>query len=148
MATLAQLAPDLTRTFPRSPRETLGGYVVVGRTLDKCRAVLAGTDGGYLYNCGLDQQFFAFAGIDQAEFREFVATGATDEEVAAWIGRHARPRERAEIVRWNNQMRDRRLSELPDEVQLYLEDYLPTILKPGQVVRVWFDVYDFEEGRL
>ena len=37
------LAKDLTRTFPRSPRETLGGYVIAGRALDKCRAVLAET---------------------------------------------------------------------------------------------------------
>lgn len=36
---LTLLAPDLTRDFPRSPRETLAGYVVAARTLDKCRAV-------------------------------------------------------------------------------------------------------------
>ena len=37
---LKLLALDLTKPkiFPRSPRETLGGYVLAGRTLDKCRA--------------------------------------------------------------------------------------------------------------
>ena len=44
---LRLLAKDLTRDYPRSPRDTLGGYVVAARTLDKCRAVLAGTAGEY-----------------------------------------------------------------------------------------------------
>jgi hypothetical protein len=35
---LKLLAKDLTRTFPRSPRETLGGCVIAGRMLEKCRA--------------------------------------------------------------------------------------------------------------
>jgi hypothetical protein len=35
---LEVLAKDLSKDFPRSPRETLAGYVLAGRTLDKCRA--------------------------------------------------------------------------------------------------------------
>ncbi|TLY29238.1 MAG: DUF5069 domain-containing protein, partial [Nitrospirae bacterium] len=36
------LARDLRngKEFPRSPRETLGGYVLAARAVDKCRAVL------------------------------------------------------------------------------------------------------------
>jgi hypothetical protein len=34
------LARDLSKDFPRSPRETLAGYVIAARTLDKCRAAL------------------------------------------------------------------------------------------------------------
>lgn len=33
---LRLLARDLTREFPRSPRETLGGYVIAARAVDKC----------------------------------------------------------------------------------------------------------------
>ncbi|MFV1994189.1 MAG: DUF5069 domain-containing protein, partial [Verrucomicrobiales bacterium] len=40
---LTELALDLRSAFPRSPRATLAGYVIAGRTLDKCRAELAGT---------------------------------------------------------------------------------------------------------
>jgi hypothetical protein len=36
-------AKDLTKEYPRSPRDTLAGYVIAARMLDKCRAVLAGT---------------------------------------------------------------------------------------------------------
>jgi hypothetical protein len=38
---LKLLAGDLTKKFPRSPRETLAGYVIAARTVDKCRAVRA-----------------------------------------------------------------------------------------------------------
>lgn len=146
--TLMRLAPDLSQTFPRSPRETLGGFVVAARVLDKCRATLAGTDGGYIFNCPLDRIFFEFTGIDAEAFREFVATGASDEQVGEWLTAHATPRERIEVIRWNNRMREMRISELDDPLQRLLEDYIPTILKPGKVVYVWFDVYDIEEGRL
>jgi len=43
-------AKDLTKEYPRSPRETLAGYLIAARTLDKCRAVLAGTAGEYHFN--------------------------------------------------------------------------------------------------
>ena len=33
------------KEYPRSPRETLGGYVLAARAVDKCRAVLAGRQG-------------------------------------------------------------------------------------------------------
>src|SRR5208283_5889877 len=82
------LAPDLTRVAPRSARAPLGPYrAIAARALDKCRAELAGRAGSYHYNCPLDRGFFDFTRIDAAEFKRFVATGASDEEVIGWIDR-------------------------------------------------------------
>ena len=145
---LRLLAKDLTREFPRSPRETLAGFVVAGRMLDKCRAVIAGTNGEYHFNCLLDQTFLEFSGIDPEAFRNFVANGATDDEVAGWIREHARKRSKLEIIKWNNQMRERRISEMPDEAQEFLEGYIPTNVPRNRPVYVWFDVYDLEEERI
>jgi hypothetical protein len=41
------LARDLRdrKEFPRSPRQTLAGYVLAARAVDKCRAVLVGGKG-------------------------------------------------------------------------------------------------------
>jgi len=86
---------------PRSPRETLSGYALAARALDKCRAALVGWQGDYLSNCPLDQRWLRFAGIDYEAFRGFVATGATDVEVAKWIGEHAKKRPQGEIDAWN-----------------------------------------------
>jgi len=145
---LALLAPDLTTGFPRSPRETLAGYVVAARALDKCRAVLAGTNGEYHFDCPLDRMFFDFTGIDSGAFRDFVATGATDAAVAAWIGEHSRVKDETERVVWNNQMRYTRPCDMPPELQVFLEGYIPENLRKNRPVYVWFDVYDIEEQRI
>ncbi len=144
-----RLSPlDLSTAAPRSPRESIGGYVIAARTLDKCRSLLNGTIGDYHYDCPLDKVFFEFAGLTGDQFKEFVATGASDDEVAAWIREHATKRERIEIIQWNNDLRGKRIGEMPDKLQEFLEDYIPANLPPGKPVYVWFDVYDIEEGRL
>lgn len=145
---LKLLAPDLTITFPRSPRETLGGYVIAGRTLDKCRAVLAGTNGEYHFDCPLDRQFLDFTGITADAFKAFVATGATDSEVEAWIMEHSKVREATEVVVWNNKMRHTRPCDMPVELQVFLEGYIPKFIRKNRPVYVWFDVYDIEEQRI
>jgi hypothetical protein len=145
---LLLLARDLTRDFPRSPRETLAGYVVAARTLDKCHADVAGTKGEYHFDCPLDRQFFDFTGISADPFKKFVATGATDDEVADWITRHAKKRERIEIIKWNNHLRYLRISEMPDKLQEFLEDYIPRFVPRNRPVYCWFDVYDLEEQRI
>ncbi|MDT7043724.1 DUF5069 domain-containing protein [Candidatus Nitronereus thalassa] len=145
---LDTITKDLTKDFPRSPREKLGDYVIAGRTLDKCRAVLLGKEGEYKFNCPLDREFFDFSKINANQFKECVASGATDHEVAAWIHEHATDRPRVEIVKWNNRLRGMRISELPDDAQEFLEDYIENYIPKGRQFYSWFDVYDLEEQRL
>jgi len=145
---LKVLAKDLTKEFPRSPRQMLAGYVIAARAVDKCRAVLAGTAGEYHSGCPVDQMWLGFAGIKYEAFRDFVATGATDEEIAEWVQNTAKPRPRIEIIRWNNDLRGKRISELSDDVQEYMEDYIPKFVPRNRPVYVFFDVYDLEEQRI
>jgi hypothetical protein len=142
------LAPDLTRQYPRSPRETLAGYVLAARVLDKCRADVNATVGEYKYNCPLDRVFFEFTSIDAEAFRDYVATGPTDQQVADWIGQHAKSRSRAEVIAWNNQLREKRIGELPPETQEFMEDYIPKFIPKNRPIYVWFDVFDIEEERM
>jgi hypothetical protein len=143
------LAPNLaTGDFPRSPRETIADYVIAGRTLDKCRADLAGSLGDYHFDCPLDNLFFDFPGITADAFKSVVGTGADDDAVAAWIGENSKVSEPRDIIQWNNDLRGRRISEMPIELQEFLESYIPENIPAGRVVYVWFDVYDIEEGRL
>jgi len=147
---LANLALDLTQDYPRSPRALFAGYIIVGRTLDKCRAMLNDTLGEYEYNYGIDRVFFEFAVIDADEFKDFVATGATDEEVADWIHQKAKIRSPGEIAAWNFTLKGRRISELPPERQAWVQEYLLANVKPEVQERVIFnfDLLDAEEGRL
>jgi|TARA_B110000305_G_C18944400_1_gene405436 hypothetical protein len=145
---LSSLALDLNSTNPRSPRSTLGGFVVLGRTLDKCRAVLAGTAGEYHFDCPLDNLFLDFTGITADEFKEKVASGLDDTEFYAWISERTTHLAKIEIIKWNNELRYKRISEMPDELQEFLEGYIPEFLPAEKVVYYWFDVYDIEEGRI
>jgi hypothetical protein len=141
-------ALDLTKDAPRSPRETLAGYVMAARTLDKCRAVIAGTEGEYHYNCPLDKMFLDFAEIDADKLKDFIATDADDEAVANWIKENAKKHSDEERIQWNNDNRYMRISEMPAELQVFLEGYIADYVPKGKVVYHWFDVYDYEEGRL
>jgi len=71
-----------------------------------------------------------------------------DSKQAEWIGEHAKKRPRAEIVAWNNKERDLRLSDLPPELQEFMENYIQRYVPRNRVVYHWFDVYDLEEQRI
>jgi len=149
---LADLALDLTKAYPRSARDFFAGYIIAGHMLDKCRALLHGTEGEYVFghNCRIDQIFLEFTGIKADEFKDFVATGATDDEVAAWIQSHAKPRPPAEIAAWNFALKCGRISELPPERQAFIQEYLIEHVRPELHRRVIFnfEMLDAEEGRL
>ena len=51
---------DLRNSYPRSVHEPLGGYVHLGRMIDKARAKHAGTLGEYIYPCPLDHRLLDF----------------------------------------------------------------------------------------
>jgi hypothetical protein len=144
-----KLAPDLTKGFPASPHAMLAGYILAKRALDKCRATLAGTVGEYHFDCPLDNIFLGFAGLKGPDLRDFVATGADDAAVAKWIEEHATKRPRIEIIHWNNEWRYKRIGELPDKLQEFMEDYIPKNVPPEVIhhVRYFFDIFDAEEKR-
>lgn len=144
-----KLAPDLSKTSPRSPHAMLGGYVLAGRMLDKCRAVLAGTAGEYHFDCPLDNIFLGFTELKGDDVKAFIATGADDAAVGKWLAEHAKKRERIDIIHWNNEWRYKRIGELPDGLQEFMEDYVPANVPPAVIhhVRYFFDIFDAEEKR-
>ena len=134
---------------PRSPRERLGGFVIGARMLDKARADVLGIKGEYNYfPCGLGAYFWKFTGLDAAKFKEFVATGASDEEVDCWIRESATQKGAKAIIKWNNELIGLRLCDLSDQMQEFYETYIPQFCHPPSKVKFFFDVYDVEEGVL
>ena len=63
---------DLTKVAPRSPYERIGGFAILARTIDKCRATIAGMNGEYNFDCPLDNTLFSFKGIKGDDFKAFV----------------------------------------------------------------------------
>src|ERR1700745_1339888 len=88
---------DLTKEAPRSPRIRVGGYAILGRTLDKCRALVAGNIGEYHFDCPLDNTLFGFKGIKGEDFKAQIEQGASDEEMIEWLNRSGEKKTPAQI---------------------------------------------------
>ena len=97
-------AKDLTKEPPRSPRIRLGGYVILARTTDKCRALLAGNIGEYHFDCPLDNMLFGFKGVNGDDFKAKVQSGASDGDMVEWVDSHGVPKTPEEIKEWADAM--------------------------------------------
>src|SRR5438874_5125611 len=95
---------DLTREAPRSPRIRVGGYVILGRTIDKCRALIAGDIGEYHFDCPLDNMLFGFKGVTGADFKAQVESGASDQQMAEWLDSHGEAKTADEVKAWSDGM--------------------------------------------
>lgn len=99
-----QQEKDLTKEAPRSPKFILGGFVILARAIDKCRASLSGKAGEYEFNCELDNMLFNFKGIEGTDFKEYISQGHTDDEIVAWVKSHGVPKSESEISQWSKDM--------------------------------------------
>ena len=136
--------PDLTSHPPRSPRVRLGGYVILPRMLDKCRATLAGKNGEYSYNCPLDQYFLKFAGVDPADLQKQVAAGPGDGALLAWIEKNQKHhRSGQEIEAWSDYMNRRAPASV--EQRERMNQYQAGAGKEREDIATWFDVLDLDD---
>lgn len=78
---------DLRTQPPRRPRETMLGFFLLPRTVDKLRAELPGGNLGPFLNH--DTGFSAYVvrrlGLSMDEFREAVAKAPDEDAVVAWL---------------------------------------------------------------
>lgn len=136
---------DLRNSFPRSMRHELGGYVHLARMIDKCRAVLSGTQGEYIYPCPLDERLLEFAGIASADFTEAVKAHPDDRGVVDWFLRTARPHGEAERAAWNEALL-RRGPSSPESAERFKQSR--DAIDPTRAdLTAWADLQDLEEGR-
>ena len=136
---------DLRTSFPRSMRFKLEGYVHLARMIDKCRAVLAGTEGEYIYPCPMDFRLMEFAGITHEQFTAAVKTNPTDEGVAKWFRGAAKPHQQAELDEWNETLLTRGPSSAESAEKF--KKYLNAVDSSRTDLTAWSDLQDLEEGR-
>lgn len=136
--------PDLTVRPPRSPRVRLGGFVILPRLIDKARATLAGKQGDYIYNSGLDKRFFGFVRVDPDAFLAQVATGAGDGALLAWITAHAghQPAD-WEIAAWSDFQGERTATTLKAR-EHYAKQHAALAADRGDVA-TGFDFLDLDD---
>ena len=137
-------APDLTRQFPRSPKEMLGGYVHLARMIDKARAKAAGKAGEYIYPCPLDQALLEFLNVSADAFYE-AAQKRDDRELLVWLKENAKPRSPTETKEWNQTFLNRKPRN-EESLRRFIE--IRNRLAPHRSdITAWPDLLDLEEGR-
>lgn len=137
-------APDFTKFPPRSPRTKLGGFAHFPRLIDKARAVVAGTNGDYHYNCPFDQQFFAFTGINHEKFLAEVKAGKSDSELLAYVQSNMQPKRVAfEIDAWSQWM-NQWTPSLPEKRAFFNDVHQKNAAHRGDIV-TWFDWIELDD---
>ena len=136
---------NLTQRPPRSPRVRLGGFVLLPRMLDKCRAELAGTNGEYHYDCPLDQRFLTFTGIDPAALKAEVAKGLGDGAILAWVMESA-PIQHGdwEIAQWSA-FREAMAPGDNESREFYNEQVAKANGAEREDIVTWFDYIDLDD---
>ena len=74
--------------FPRSPRETMDGWMHLPRYVDKIRLHLAGklhSDYTENFGTGFDGMWLKYAGVKHEQMIEVVKKSITDGEVCDWV---------------------------------------------------------------
>jgi hypothetical protein len=135
---------DLTKTYPRSVKEVLGGMVHLARMIDKARAKAAGRLGEYIYPCPLDDRLLAFLGIDAERFYE-AAQSMEEEEIVGWIRENGVPHSPEAVEEWNRSFLERRPQD-EDAMKRFLA-LRDKIAPDREDVMTWVDLLDLDEGR-
>lgn len=136
----------------RSPRKTLGGYVLLPRLIDKIRLHAEGRlPPEYERNLlkpglTLDGRFLSFTELDGEALRGALLAAPTDEEALIWVEKNARPHTMAEKERWAAEIEAYRPD--PAAAQRRKMFYPELAAKIDLAAISVFDMIDMDEGRI
>jgi hypothetical protein len=137
------IGKDLTKESPRSPRIRVGGYAVLGRTIDKCRALVAGNIGEYHFDCPLDNMLFGFKGVKGPDFKAQIENGASGRQMAEWLDVTGEKKTPEEIKRWGDEVEGTRPYDDPERREWFVEQVKPLGLDPAQTTLFdWLEADD------
>lgn len=136
----------------RSPRHTLGGYVILPRLIDKVRLHARGElPAAYLPQLlggdgTLDRRFLAFASLDPEALRAAILAAAEDAAVLAWVERHAAQHSASEKRAWAEAIDAYRPD--PERAQRRAQRYPEVAARFDVATLSLFDLIDLDEGRI
>lgn len=145
-----QQGRDLTKEAPRSPKTKLGGYVILGRTLDKCRALLWGNIGEFHFDCPLDNMLFGWKGIKGDDFKAAVEKGAGDAEMVKWVDDHGTPKTEEEKRAWCDERLKFNMYDVPEKRDWYAEQLKETTGQDPKTTPLfdWLEADDKSIGKM
>ena len=143
-----QSGKDLTKEAPRSPHTRIGGYAILGRTIDKCRALLWGNIGEYHFDCPLDNMLFGFKNVKGDDFKAEIEKGSSDEEMAKWLDSHGDKKSAEEVKAWSDERDKFSFYNVPEKREWFAEQVKPFGLDPAKTTLFeWLDRDDEETDK-
>ena len=136
---------DLSRTFPRSPKQEMAGLVHLPRMIDKGRAYKENKLADYIFPCPLDKIILSFLCIDAETFANMTSE-KKDDEINEWAKEIIKSKPQSNLDITNNQILERR-PDSKDRFEYFNE--LRNKIDPSRTdIDTWADLIDLEEGRL
>ena len=134
---------NLKKEAPRSPRIRVGGYAILGRTIDKARALVAGDIGDYHFDCPLDNMLFGFKGVKGDDFKAQIKQGASDQEIAEWLHENGEKKTPGEVDQWADEVEASSLYNHPEKREFFSEEAKKLGLDPAKTTTFeWLEVDD------
>jgi hypothetical protein len=135
---------DLSRVFPRSPKQEMAGLVHLPRMIDKGRAYKENKLADYIFPCPLDKIILSFLRIDAETFANMTSE-KKDDEINEWAKEIIKSKPQSNLDITNNQILERR-PDSKDRFEYFNE--LRNKIDPSRTdVNTWADLIDLEEGR-
>ena len=135
---------DLSKVFPRSPKQKMAGLVHLGRMIDKARAFKEKKLADYIYPCPLDRIILNFLCIEADTFAN-ITVKKKDEEISNWVKELIKSKTPKDLVLINKIILKKK-PNFEDRLQYY--NKIRDKIDPSRSdVTTWVDLMDLEEGR-
>ena len=136
--------------YPRSPRETMCGWMHLPRFIDKVRLHLAGKlhpDYQPNFCKGFDQLWLESAGVDAQQFIEVVRNSITDGEVCDWVLKNVKKPESVKVTQRDRMLNYPRKDDDTMQARLKLRKEQSGLAQRNDI-QCFVDYIDADEGRL
>ena len=135
---------DLSKVFPRSPKQKMAGLVHLVRMIDKGRAYKEKKLADYIYPCPLDKIILNFLCVEADTFAN-ITVEKKDEEISNWVKELIKSKTTNDLVLINKII----LEKKPDsEDRLKYYNKTRDKIDPSRSdLTTWVDLMDLEEGR-
>ena len=116
------------------------------RTIDKGKALAAGTIGEYQYDCPMDKHLFEFLDLDGDTLLDVIKSASNDAEISEFVAPYVHAKEDDEIAAFNRDW----VKHAPDKGSKAEEAFLKmrAAIAPDRTdVTTWTDLLDLDEKR-
>ena len=135
---------DLSKVFPRSPKQKMAGLVHLGRMIDKARAYKEKNLADYIYPCPLDNIILNFLCIEADTFAN-ITVEKKEEEISNWVKGLIKTKTPNDLVLINKMILEKK-PDSEDRLQYYNKTR-DNIDPSRSDITTWVDLMDLEEGR-